>query len=144
MSIPVGILKIADKCMTDGTPLPADTEIAVLLRTETVLVANSIYLLRKNGHLVLEKTDAVRVVLFATTEYKSGHSAASARESIVALVEYCTREGKRWPPRENIAKALKISRESLVKHMDFLVESNAIIRVKRGVYRPVEVLADAP
>nr|WP_295741495.1 hypothetical protein [uncultured Acidocella sp.] len=59
----------------------------------------------------------------------------SVRTRLEALVRYCQRHNRPWPPRMNVAEYFKMSSSAVDYHMDLLIKSGRVVRVKAGEFR---------
>ena len=63
-----------------------------------------------------------------TRQEKDAHSTV-VREELEALVRYCQRHKRPWPPRMNLAKRFGMSSSSLDYHMDQLIKDGRVMRI---------------
>ncbi|EKN01101.1 hypothetical protein [Acidocella sp. MX-AZ02] len=57
------------------------------------------------------------------------------RVELLALVSWCHRHNKPWPPRMNLAKHFTMNSNAVDYHMARLIREGAVKRIAPGVFR---------
>lgn len=65
------------------------------------------------------------------------------RNELEALVRYCQRHNRPWPPRMNIAERFKMSSSAIDYHMAALINAGRVLRARPGQFS-VPSLPDLP